>query len=237
MKLLPKTVNLQRELLAVRKKTGTENALLAQVYKILNDNRSQTKIASKIPKQNRVNEFHFDLLETQRIFHIDQIKVVCITFRLRFLDIKYFKNALPAEAVVQIDALEQTHSTELSNFKIAAPTKAFRLKNYDDPLLFVPMGNDYFYLVHQWGNEMSSLRKWLVMPFRNLGNFIVFCLMLSLIITALTPETNLSRSVPMASTIIFLFAFKSVFAVLLYGFFMRGKKFSSSMWNSVYYNN
>ncbi|MEC9195952.1 MAG: hypothetical protein VYD13_05110, partial [Bacteroidota bacterium] len=38
-----------------------------------------------------INNFDFDKLETQRIFHLNQIRKVCIDYRLRFLDLKYFK--------------------------------------------------------------------------------------------------------------------------------------------------
>ncbi|WP_395062778.1 hypothetical protein [Flavobacterium sp.] len=36
-----------------------------------------------------------------------------------------------------------------------APSKAFNLKKYDDPLLFAPIGNDYYYLIHKWGNDLA----------------------------------------------------------------------------------
>ena len=45
---------------------------------------------------NSVNDFYFDRLETHRIFHLNQIKKVCVDYRLRFLDLKYFKGNIPA---------------------------------------------------------------------------------------------------------------------------------------------
>jgi hypothetical protein len=51
------------------------------------------------------------------------------------------------------------------------------------------------------------------------------------------PENKLSRSVPLATIIVFLFAFKSVFAVLAYAIFMRGKNFNEAIWERKYYNN
>jgi hypothetical protein len=60
---------------------------------------------------------------------------------------------------------------------------------------------------------------------------------ISLIITVLTPENNLSKAVPMAKIIIFLFAFKSIVAVLLYAFFMMGKNFNVAIWDRKYFNN
>ena len=78
---------------------------------------------------------------------------------MRFLDLKYFKNDLPQEAFDKIAQLEGEHNTTLAGFKIMAPSKLFRLKDTDDPLLFVPIGNDYFYLIHQWGDDLHPLEK------------------------------------------------------------------------------
>ena len=41
---------------------------------------------------NIINNFDFNKLSKARIYHIDHIKKVSIDYRLRFLDIKYFKN-------------------------------------------------------------------------------------------------------------------------------------------------
>ena len=43
--------------------------------------------------------------------------------------------------------------------KMMAPSKLFELENYDDPLMFVNLGNNYYYLIHKWGNDMSFFRK------------------------------------------------------------------------------
>lgn len=182
------------------------------------------------------NDFKYELLDGNHIFHISEIRKICIDYRLRFLSSSMYKNGLPEEAVTKIHQLNKLHQTELKDFKIVAPSKAFRLENYDDPLLFAPIGNGYYYLIHKWGNDMSSLRKLLVLPVKNLLNFVMFCLFLSAFITWMIPQSLLSREVPMASVIVFLFIFKSVIAVLMYGFFMGGRKFNDSMWNSRFYN-
>ena len=55
---------------------------------------------------NIINNFDLIKLPKTRIYHIDHIKKVCIDYRLRFLDIKYFKNILPIEALNIIKKLE-----------------------------------------------------------------------------------------------------------------------------------
>jgi len=231
---------LETELLLSRSKFKTEQDILDEVSSLLKENelereRIQNTIAEK--SSTNSNTFNIDLLETDKIFHLVQIREVCVDYRLRFLDSTFFKQGIPEEAISKIHALEKLHDTTLKGFKIMAPTKAFQLLSYDDPLLFAPIGNDYYYLIHKWGNDISPTRKWLVKPFKNLLNFVWFSLVVSLLLTYLTPENNLSKSVPMANIIIFLFAFKSIVAVFMYAFFMMGKNFNTAIWDRKYFNN
>lgn len=233
-------VNLKQELIRAKAKSGAESDMLSAVGKILAANQLQRQEILQELKSNNAsdgNEFIFDHLQSGRIFHIGHIKRICIDFRLRFLESNMFRHEFPEEAISEIRMLEKQHNIKLSGFRIVAPTKAFHLLNYNDPLLFVPIGNDYYYLVHQWGNDLSSLRKWLVWPFRNIGTFTLMCLVVSVLVTLLFPLNKLGEHIRMASIIVFLFAFKSVFAVLMYGFFMGGRKFSAQAWNSRYFNN
>jgi hypothetical protein len=233
-------LNLEESLLSRRKKFKSEAAILLEVKAIFTENDiDRNLIATKLSQKSstKPNQLQFDLLETNKIFHLEQIKTICIDYRLRFLDSDIFKNEIPEEAISKIRMLEKAHNTSLNGFKIIAPSKAFHLLNYDDPLLFVPMGNDYYYLIHQWGSEMNPLRKLLVMPIKNLGNFTITTILLSVVVALLVPENNLSKSVPLASVIVFLFAFKSIFAVFAYYFFMMGKNFNEEIWQRKYYNN
>src|SRR6476620_2382182 len=147
-------VNLRDELALERKKSDA-NDILLQVRQILADQEAErNRIRGTIDESSGeiANAFTFDLLETDRIFHVSHIRKVCIDYRLRFLDSQMFRHEFPDEAITQIRTLEQKHGTDLGGFRIIAPTKAFHLHNYNDPLLFVPIGNDYYYLIHQWGN-------------------------------------------------------------------------------------
>ena len=136
----------------------------------------------------------------------------------------------------KIKQLEKTHETTLSGFKIMAPSKSFRLKNYDDPLLFAPIGNGYYYLIHKWGNDLNKLRKWMMMPFRNFETLLVATFLFSLILTAIVPNTGHYESTPSTFLILFLFMFKSVIGVIIYFAFAKGKNFNSAIWNSRYSN-
>jgi hypothetical protein len=238
--MLVNNVNLEKELLSKRRKFKSEADILAEVKAIIVENDEERKqIVTKLKHESstKANRLKFDLLETDKIFHLEQIKTICIAYRLRFLDSNMFKNTIPEEAISKIRTLEKEHNTSLESFKIVAPSKAFHLLNYDDPLLFVPIGNEYYYLIHRWGTEMNPLRKLMVLPIKNLGSFTLTSILLSIVVAFLVPENNLSKSVPLASVIIFLFAFKSIFAVLGYYFFMMGKNFNEEIWQRQYYNN
>lgn len=238
--MLTNKINLERELLHERVKFIREESILEEVSSILKRNELERENIKKVLSEKsstESNDFNFDLLETNKIFHLVQIRQVCVDYRLRFLDSNLFKDGIPEEAISKINALEKEHDTTLGGFKIMAPSKTFQLMSYDDPLLFAPIGNGYYYLVHKWGNDLNSTRKWLVLPFKNLFNFMMFSVVVSLIITLLTPENNLSKAVPMANIIIFLFAFKSIVAVFMYAFFMMGKNFNVAIWDRKYFNN
>ena len=189
------------------------------------------------PHELQTNQFDFDRLETNRIFHRDTIKKICIDYRLRFLDLAFFKGDIPVEATEIVQALEQEHNTELRHLKIVAPSKLFKLKNSDDPLLFVPMGNQYYYLIHKWGNDLHPLRRLMMWPFKNIITSIVSILLLSLMLTSFMPLTLFSAEPNWSDfLLIFLFMFKSIAAIVIYYSFAAGKNFSRAIWDSTYYN-
>ena len=191
----------------------------------------------KKPPLPPVNHFEFDFLDTSRIYHLDQIRNICIDYRLRFLDLSYFKPELPEEAKKAISELEGIHNTRLEGMKILAPSRLFKLEDKDDPLLFVPMGNNYFYLIHKWGNDLHPLRRLLVWPFKNIANLTICVLLFSYLLTLLVPNGLFSKNNSAGEFwIIFFFMFKSVAAIVIYYGFAMGKNFNPAIWNSKYFN-
>tara|TARA_A200000113_G_scaffold208725_1_gene207277 strand:+ start:435 stop:1106 length:672 start_codon:yes stop_codon:yes gene_type:complete len=182
-----------------------------------------------------INNFDFDLLESHKIFHLDQIKEVCIDYRLRFLDLKYFKGNVPKEAIAKISALEKNHDTALDNFKVMAPSVLFRLKKADDPLLFVPLGNKYFYLIHKWGDDLSFFRKAWAWSFKNIWNLLITVMVVSFFATLITPYQIFTKS-PTPSTfwMLFFFMFKAIASIVLFYGFALGKNFNPAIWNNRY---
>ena len=195
----------------------------------LNNNFLKSELALKI------DDFDVNKLDTDKIYHIENIKSLCIDYRLRFLDLKYFKGEIPDEGIKKINSFKASHGSLISNFKIMAPSKMFRLKNYDDPLLFINLGNNYFYLIHKWGNDLSPFRKLLMWPFKNILNLIVFMIILSLFLTEITPAGLFSKSASVSSFfMIFFFMFKAVASIFIFYGFSLGKNFNKYIWNNKY---
>ena len=182
-----------------------------------------------------INNFDLNKLSKSRIYHIDHIKKVSIDYRLRFLDIKYFKNKLPIEALKQIKKLEKEHKTKLSEFKIMAPSVLFRLEKKDDPLLFVPLGNEYYYLIYKWGNDLHPFRKALMWPFKNIWNLLLAVLALSWVFTELTPLSLFTKNQNDSSYwMLLFFMFKAIASIVLYFGFALGKNFNPAIWDNRY---
>ncbi|SHG25562.1 hypothetical protein [Flagellimonas flava] len=237
--ILPKT-NIELQLQRLRKKEVTEAQILENVQKLLEErftqeNRIDSELTSS--KGASTNDFNFELLEAENIYHLEHIKKICIDYRLRFLDSRYFKGEVPKSGVSKIKKLEAQHNTELKGFKVMAPSKLFKLEDKDDPLLFAPIGNDYYYLVHKWGNDLHPLRKLLVWPFKNMVNLVFFVLLISYWITLLVPDGLFSKNSSTAEFwIVFFFMFKCIASVVIFYGFALGKNFNPAIWNSKYFN-
>ncbi|KSA13927.1 hypothetical protein [Maribacter dokdonensis] len=238
--LLPKT-NIEQKLSSIKKKRIlAEDIDLKQVYSILSNlDNELDRIENNVIIGNGVanNKFNIDLLNSDKIYHIKEIKQICIDYRLRFLDTKYFKGTIPAEGLSKIKALEKEHDTEIKGFKIIAPSKLFKLEDKDDPLLFAPIGNGYYYLIHQWGNDLHPFRKLLMWPFKNMANLIILVLLISFLVTLMIPNGLFSKSSTNAQFwILYFFMFKCIASVVIFYGFALGKNFSPAIWNSKYYN-
>ena len=89
------------------------------------------------------------------------------------MDSSFYKGKVPNIALNKIDVLQKEHQTRLNNFKIMGPSSIFQLEKKDDPLLFVQISKNYYYLIHKWGNDFSGLRKVFVWPFKNLNTLLL----------------------------------------------------------------
>lgn len=231
-------LNLQNTLRKDRDKHISSEDLKVMIQAIFDQKeavKSRVKSALETPNKSYVNTLTFDALDFDKIFHIDSIKKLCINYRLRFLDTHLFKGEYPKELYSIIPNLENDHKIQLKDFKIMAPSKLFRLKTKEDPLLFVPIGNGYYYLVHKWGDDLKSYRKILVWPFKNINTLIFTSIILSLLSTAIGSALFNDFS-DTQLLVIFIFNIKTFVFVTFYLLFMMRKNFNESIWNSKYKN-
>mgnify|MGYP001237416394 FL=1 len=204
----------------------------------------KTDLHSELIKSKRVSKIKIDLdynpdkIDSNRLFHVDQIRKICIDYRLRFLDFNFFKGGVPDEAYTKLKEFELNHPDLDLNIKMMAPTKLFQLENYDDPLMFVSLGNNYYYLIHKWGNDMSYFRKMFMWPFKNIYNILVYIAIISLFFTTFVPDGIFfyKNNPEIQFFVVFLFMFKSLAAIFIYFGFAMGKNFNENIWNSKFYN-
>lgn len=232
--------NIETQLLRYRSKRIDEQYIMEEVQRMFSENeKKRLEIVSVLTEKSIEveNHFNFDLLETEHIFHIEDIKKLCINYRLRFLDSQYFKGDFPSEAISEIRMLEKKHQISLKNFKVIAPAKLLKLENADDPLLFAPMGNDYFYLIHKWGKDLHPLRKLQMWPYKSFDNLVFTVFVLSILITVIAPMHWFSENPGIAEYLFLgIFIFKAIAGLVLFYGFSKGKNFNGAIWNSKYYN-
>ncbi|WP_338040866.1 hypothetical protein [Maribacter polysaccharolyticus] len=232
--------NLKKALDKVKSKHFESVDILVEVQKILEESdKRQDRVERNLLSgmSGNSNAFHFDKLKTGNIYHIEHIRKICIDYRLRFLDTKYFKGDIPQEAISKIKQLEKFHATELSGFKIIAPSKLFKLKDKDDPLLFAPIGNDYYYFIHKWGNDLHPFRKVFMWPYKNVVNLVLTVLVLSFLTTLITPIELFTKTTSgYEFWLLFFFMFKWALAVVLFYGFAKGKNFNHAIWKSRFLN-
>jgi hypothetical protein len=236
-----KSLNLLEKLNRERDKVD-ENQILNDVKTFLNqlvqeDTEIEKNILVNSYPEDIYNTLDFDKLDTSRIYHINQIEKICVNYRLRFLESNLFKGDLPSEASQEVKRLNQEHNIELEGFKIMAPSKLFKLKNADDPLLMAPIGNGYYYFIHKWGNDLHPLRRLMVWPVKTLENFMCTMFVASLIVTGLFPkQIFFDETSGIEYFMLFIFTFKWLLGIALYYGFAKGKNFNESIWQSKFYN-
>ena len=231
-----KKVNLFDELIKERNKTINSKELNAIIKNIWSkEDSKKDHIIKSLNKRNnsKFNNLKFDKMESKNIFHQDTIKKICVRYRLRFLDSNLFKGEYPKNITSIIKNVEKKHDTTLSNFMIMAPSKLFKIKSPDDPILFVPIGNNYYYLIHKWGEEFNVFRNLLVLPFKNIDNLTIFSVLVSVVFALLCkvimPSLTFSEVF-----ILFLFLVKGFIFIFFYMFFLTRRNFNESIWNSKY---
>jgi len=183
------TVNLEKKLLKENRKINTPSELLIikEYERIghLEENDALQRVglhrvakAGRLLKQERDDKLkQTKEFNKERVFHISQIEAICNKYYLRFLPAHKYNSTIDSDLPNRISTFEVCYRTTCTtrNTYIAAPSESFELKEKDkDPLFFYKINEDYFYLIHKWGNDLSIFRK-----FKSLLSNTYFCVFLT----------------------------------------------------------
>jgi len=237
-------VNLEKALVTERegKRKSSSSQVLDQFKGLFraeweNDTRiletiSKGCISAELPSHEGLDE--------HRIFDLNSIRNLCIKYRLRFLSTKQFKGRIPRETFAEIKATEKIVGKRLDAFMVAAPASLFQLEDSNkDPLLFAPLQDGRFYLIHQWGKDLVWYRKLINWPLTSPLTLLTTIIGIGFLITSLIPTSLLStngdffnfmRIVALGWIVVFLLGIASYFWFTSHG------KFSIHAWNSKTFN-
>jgi hypothetical protein len=220
-----------------------QERVMEEVHLLLAEEQKQDDLLKAIMLSSMVERpVCINAIDPERTYHRDSIRALCIRYRLRFLPGGLFKGRLPGQAVHALRALERQAMDPLTGCMVMAPGARFKLCDSEvDPLLFVPIGNDRYYLVHKWGNDLSPLRSVLTWPVRNVLTLSITILAFAMLLALLIP-TGLISGAPDAG----YWGAHRVFAMFwsamvcasftVFGWFAFFGQFSAEAWNSRYFN-
>lgn len=172
------TINLQEKMLAANRKVlsadqsvlDNQAALNLQIEKLQVNAESQykTDLAKELGFDYKVAEASaivkrdnsLSHLPQDRIFTKDAIRDICVTYGLRFLLTKYYKGMLDEGIGAAVEDFKKINKGALGECYIVAPTASFNLSpRSKDPLLFVKLAEDRYYLLHKWGGDLSVFAR------------------------------------------------------------------------------
>ncbi len=237
-----RSVNPYQELLKERSRDTGPDQLIAEVEQLLRSEEvTEQEIRDRLKTGMSPDAEQLRTEVIGEVFNLDHIKRTAISFRLRFLDAKFFKGEFPYEVVQKIKEIERKHNIRLTGFKVMAPMKMFSLVNpHADPLLFASAGKDKFLFIHRWGKDMRWYRKWLALPFRNFNTYLIFLVCLSALVNICIPSEVIA---PMAKyeadeynirAFLLIHFFLLLTAFSFFFFFKNGRGVSELEWNDKF---
>lgn len=221
-----------------------QQALVDQVHQWLEEEQKQDDVLRAVVLSAKgEGVVRLRHLDPERIYDIRTIRALCVKYRLRFLDAGLFKGELPPQAVQAVRAMERQAGGPITSYRIMAPADRFRLCDSEaDPLLFVPIGNDRYYLVHKWGNDLSPMRAVLGWPFRSPLNLAALVLAMAVLMALVVPSQWLRPGMVDApywtgTRVLFIgWSFLVLSAFTVFGWLAFFGQFSDRSWNSRYFN-
>ncbi len=236
-------INIETKLLEQRKKSDTSIVNSASTI-LNNDYIHESNIHDNLNNSDGFKTVHLTLFDKSNVFSISDIKKTAINYRLRFLPSKYAKKEIPQEAIFKIKKLEKDNNTAIKEFFLLAPSEAFDLEDVNkDPLLFVPLSNNKYLLIHKWGRDLSWHKKILAFPLRNIETILLSIAVFSLIVTLLTPTWIILNSAEIDMGYFgyhraawFIYSCILILSITTFMCFSQGVYPSTYQWNKKTYN-
>lgn len=215
-----------------------EDLIIAEVHKILAQSIYKEKnILKNLKSYSKTFEvLDEEGLDESLIFEPEELKQICIKFRLKFLDSQNYQYDVPYEAISKINELNKLQGKNLEGFKIMGVADSFRNpRSSSNFALFAPTLLGNYYLIHSWGNKLRWYKKILAFPLRSFETLMATVLTWTLIVTMSLPTVliTLDRTATywcgyrIAVYFHLLIFFSGVTAYILVGF---NKRFSGSVW-------
>ncbi|HEV7229725.1 MAG TPA: hypothetical protein VGO45_00270 [Bacteroidia bacterium] len=243
-----KPVNLRQELIRERNALQHKTArLLGDALQILNHaSENDQLLIDRLRKPNyeAPEQMHLIKYDADRLFSSEEIRATCARYRLRFLDSSSFKKDFPYDALAETKRFEKDNHLTVSKFKMMAPPEMFNLEDRckKDPLLFAQVGDNSYYLIHQWGTDLAWYRALIMWPLKNIYTFAQTLVLLSILLTFVVPlDWIIRRETHLEQIIYFRIAFFLHTIIFLVGFCLFlgmtfRKNFSVAEWDNPCFN-
>lgn len=202
---------------------------------IWSDNMSKMSVAN-------ANLKIVDRFIPERVFQVNDIKELCCKYGLRFLPAYLFNGEMDKDLPNKIRKFELDYNMSIhrGNSYIVAPASSFKLQERPkDPLFFTKLSDDYYYLLHKWGNDISALRLISNFFIKNMNRFMSLLIIFSLIITSMFAIHESTRKISyilLSSFGISLVSFGILFIISMVSALIFNWDLNEDIWNKPYKN-
>jgi hypothetical protein len=214
-----------------------QQQVMQETYDILNaEQRKDDVLAAVVLSSRGHHPNRIARLDPSRVFSAEAIEAMCVRYRMRFLDAARFKGDLAPRAIYELRHLELRSEAPLKGFRIMAPAAGFkRSKNSLDPLLFVGVGTDHYYLVHRGKLDLSSWREVAVWPLRSAWQAAAMLCVIAASLSLAVPNEWVGSISPELwgghRLVALLFCTMVLASITAFCWLTFGGKFSREVWN------
>lgn len=132
-------------------------------------NRIEKVRGEQIELENLENEYE------GKVYKIEQIEKLCVDYRLRFLQSKYYTGSYDVEVATKIKEFAKSTQSPIDEYTLGrrffmmAPQEMFELRDEKyiskaelrrqaDPAIFYQIDEKHFRLIHKWGDDFTIFR-------------------------------------------------------------------------------